>query len=224
MAGHVITFAQQKGGSGKTTLAAHLAVTWALQGLAVAIIDIDPQGSLSAWYQRREQAHLAPLLTHVRVNGWRTQHEVESLARDHALVVLDSPPQAETEARIAVRVADVVIVPVQPSPVDVWATMPTLDLIRQEKARALLVANRVPSRANLADVVLARLADLGVPLAQARIGNRVAYAAAMLDGRTATEIDRHHAAAREIAALASELLGLLSPRESGRGTAADARD
>jgi len=79
------------------------------------------------------------------ITGWRTAAEVERRARDHDIVLIDSPPHAETEARLAVRAATLILVPVQPSPMDVWATRPTLDLAKPRRS-GLLILNRVPPR------------------------------------------------------------------------------
>lgn len=211
MAGKIFTVAQQKGGAGKTTLAAHLAVAWSEAGHRVATLDIDPQGSLTRWYQAREAALGDRTgLTHVQITGWRTQREVERLAREFDLVVIDSPPHAETEARIAVRAAWMVIIPVQPSPMDLWATEPTLTLARQEKVPAMLVLNRVPPRAKLADELVDRIRQLATPpdigIALTQLGNRTAYAGAMMEGRGATETAARTRAAEEIAELAAEIV------------------
>ena len=211
MAGKVFTVAQQKGGAGKTTLAAHLAIAWAQLGRSVATVDIDPQGSLTRWHAVRDEATGgAPGFTHVRITGWRTQAEVEKLARDHDVVVIDSPPHAQTEARIAVRAASLVLAPVQPSPMDLWAVQPTLDLAGQEKRRLLLVLNRVPPRARIADELVAKVRALvdppAVDLARAQIGNRTAYAGTLLTGLSVTEAARRTQAAAEMEALAEEIL------------------
>lgn len=210
MAGKVITVAQQKGGAGKTTLAAHLAVAWAQLGLKVATVDIDPQGSLSQWYEARSAAcGGSPGFNHSRITGWRTQAEVDKLAKQNDLVVVDSPPHAETEARIAVRVAKMVIVPVQPSPMDLWAVKPTLDLARQEKVPLLLVLNRMPVRGKIIDIMVEKISEFLAPplvdLAETRIGNRISYADALLAGRAVTETARGTRAAEEMAALAGEI-------------------
>jgi chromosome partitioning protein len=208
MAARVITIAQQKGGAGKTTLAAHLAIAWAGAGRSVALVDIDPQGSLAAWHALRiERLGSGKTgLDFAAIAGWRTGAEVERRARGHDIVVIDSPPHAETEAKLAIRAADLVIIPVQPSPMDVWATKPTLDLARQEKVPVLLVLNRVPPRANLTEAMLAKLAELGAAVADSRIGNRVALATALAEGRGITEAAPASRAAEEIAALAAEAL------------------
>lgn len=211
MAGRTVTIAQQKGGAGKTTLAIHLGLAWAAAGRSVALVDIDPQGSLSYWYaQRKEMRPDAALtVTHAQLSGWRTPREVEKLARDHDLVVIDSPPHAETDARIAVRAADLVVVPMQPSPMDLWATRPTLDLVKAEKRAALLVLNRVPARGRLVDAVAEKAAELGVPLADAHLGNRIGFAAALMEGAGLMETEPKSRGVEELDALAAEILARL---------------
>lgn len=208
MAASVFTIAQQKGGAGKSSLAAHLAVAWALKKKRVALIDIDPQQSLAAWYAARESSlgENATRLTFEMVTGWRAARTVEKLAQGHDIVLVDSPPHADTDARVAVRAADLVIVPVQPSPLDVWATVPTLELAEKEKSSPLLVLNRVPPRANLTAQMITKLGGYKVRVAKSTIGNRVAFPDAMVTGRTALETKTASVAAKEIRALASEIL------------------
>ena len=208
MTGRVFTIAQQKGGAGKTTLAIQLAVAWAMAGKRVATVDIDPQGSMTRWHQARtETLGEETGLTHVQVNGWRTQQTVERLARDHDIVVIDSPPHAETEARIAVRAATLVVVPLQPSPMDLWATQPTLEMAKAEKRPVLLVLNRLPpTRTRLAEQISEKVGALGVALADIGIGNRTGFAAAMMEGRGIVETERRSKGAEEIEELALEIL------------------
>jgi chromosome partitioning protein len=215
MAAKIITIAQQKGGAGKTTLAAHLALAWA-GSCRVAVIDIDPQASLATWFRlRRERlGALAPGIEVAALGGWRVAAEVERQARSHDVVVIDTAPHAETEARIAVRAASLVLVPVQPSPMDVWATRPTLELARQERVPSLLVLNRVPSRARLTETMQDELAALGAPRAQTEIGNRVAFAAALAEGKSILEAAPGSRAADEIMALAREVLSRSEQRDA----------
>src|SRR6516162_9174464 len=113
MAGLVLTIAQRKGGAGKTTLAAQLAVAWSKQGLRLAVLDIDPQGSLAAWVDLRG-ARLGVDVTgfdFAALPGWRAAQWIEDRARSADLVVIDGPPHAETEAQIAVRAAGLVLIP-----------------------------------------------------------------------------------------------------------------
>ena len=214
MTARIVTVAQQKGGAGKTTMVAHLAIAWAQAGHSVAVVDIDPQASLSAWWAMRgEMGVPAPVgargkggVSVHRITGWRTANEVEKLARTNDVVIIDSPPHAETEAKIAVRSADLVVVPLQPSPMDLWATKATLDLAAGEKTAALLVLNRVPQRANLTEAMIAKLGELDATVAKSRIGNRVALAAALVEGLGDTEYQPGGSAAAEIKALAAEVL------------------
>jgi len=221
MAATVITVAQQKGGAGKSTLTIHLAVAWSALGRRVAIVDIDPQASVSQWDERRGHNHNgrggkngaangAELPHVVKLSGWRTANEVERLGREHDIVLIDSPPHAATEARIAVRAARLVIVPMQPSVMDLWATQATLDMAKAERVAALIVLNRVPARSRAADAVAAEVANMGVPMAEARIGNRVALASALHRGKGITEYEATSTAAHEIEALAQEILGRVS--------------
>jgi chromosome partitioning protein len=209
MPARIITIAQQKGGAGKTTLAAHLALAWAATGRRVSVIDIDPQASLSSWFRLRRERRRAigGDIEVTAITGWRVAAEVERQAREHDVVLVDSPPHAATEARIAVRAASLVIVPVQPSPMDLWATRATLELARAERVPALLVLNRVPPRANLTKALISEFLALGVPLAQTQIGNRVALAASLAEGKGILEAAPGTRAAEEITALADEILG-----------------
>ncbi len=174
----------------------------------MAIIDIDPQASLSSWFalRNRQQQDAEAAIEAIAVAGWRVAGEVARQAASHDVVLIDTPPHAETEARIAVRAAQLVLVPVQPSPMDFWATKPTLDLARAEKVAALLVLNRVPARASLTGAMLEAFRTLDAPLAEGQIGNRVALAAALNEGLGILEYDPASIAAAEIAALAEEVL------------------
>jgi chromosome partitioning protein len=205
MASSVITVAQQKGGAGKTTLVAHLAVAWAKRGERVAVVDIDPQASLTQWFAARARVKDAAPIDLRCVAGWRLAGEIDRLSRDFSMVVVDSPPHAETEAKIAVRAAQLVVIPVQPSPMDLWATKVTLDLARKEKRAALMVFNRLPARGRLAEAMREKIRELENPLAAATIGNRVALASSLLEGRGIAEFDPSSTAAAEIDALAVEI-------------------
>ena len=211
MACKVLTLAQQKGGAGKTTLAAHLAVAFAGVGWRVGLLDIDPQKSLSHWFAARQQNIEAPeAISLVQAAGWRTQSEVERLKTQCDLLIIDSPPHIETEARLAIRAADLLVVPVQPSPMDLWATQPTLTMAADEKTPVLIVLNRMPPRGTLAAVVMEEIPRLGVPVAHTMIGNRISFAAALVNGFSVRETDGHSKAAEEIEALAAEIWEMLT--------------
>src|SRR5215467_8888068 len=159
MVGLVITIAQRKGGAGKTTLATQLALAWARCGALVAALDIDPQGSFSACVDLRRVrfGDQAVGFDFAALPGWRAAQWVDDRFGTADLVLIDAPPHAETEARIAVRAARLVVVPVQPSPLDVWATVETLKIVEDERRRSLVVLNRVPPRSRLVEGILADL-------------------------------------------------------------------
>ncbi|HUG62625.1 MAG TPA: ParA family partition ATPase [Methylomirabilota bacterium] len=210
MVGRIIAIAQQKGGSGKTTIAAHIAVALAA-GHRVAILDTDPQGSLGEWFERREERVGDPEtgLTFRTASGWGAKREAKSLSRDHDIVLVDTPPKSDLEARHAIEAADLVIVPVQPTAVDLWATRPTLEMVNRGGPPALLVINRVPPRGASSAEIIAAIAELGAPAAATRLGNRVAFAASMGEGATATETAPGSKAAEESYALAADIARLL---------------
>jgi chromosome partitioning protein len=207
MAGLVITIAQRKGGAGKTTLAAQLATVWLRQGARVALLDIDPQASLAAWVELRRARLGAENVgfDFAALPGWRAAQWIEDRARSAEFVVVDGPPHAEVEARIAVRAAGLVLVPVQPSPLDLWATKATLAMAGEERRPAVVVLNRVPPRSSLTDRVAAELAAAGAAIAATRIGNRVALVRAMASGLGVVETPGATLAAAEITALAEEV-------------------
>ncbi len=210
MMGKVITVAQQKGGAGKTTLAAHLGVAAQEAGQRSALVDVDPQGSLTQWFAlRREALGNATGVQFSAVSGWRASAEIDRLRREVDLVIVDSPPHALTDTKIVVRAANLVIAPVQPSPLDLWATRPTIELAASEHRPIQLVLNRVPSRNDLVMEMSNTAARLGAPLTQAKLGNRSSFAAAMAIGRCVTETAPGTVGAREVLKLMREIMLLI---------------
>ncbi|WP_346914069.1 ParA family partition ATPase [uncultured Roseibium sp.] len=209
MTGRILTVAQQKGGSGKTTLAAHLAVALSKKSKGgVAILDVDPQGSLGTWFEAREDAlgEEGTGLEFRTASGWGARREARSLARSHDYVIIDTPPKTDVDAKPAIDAADFVIVPIQPTPVDLWATSQTIQLAAREDTPALLVLNRVPPRASLTKEMTDAIASSGYDALDARLGNRTGYASSMGQGHTVTETAPSSKAAEEVAALIKELL------------------
>jgi chromosome partitioning protein len=201
----VITVAQQKGGTGKTTLAANIAAAFA-PSRRVALLDIDPQKSLGRWHSlRRARLEQAASLTFSDLAGWRLAGELERLKRDHDIVLIDSPPQLDTDARVAVRAADLVLVPIQPSLPDVWAAEGTLALAGEEKRRAHLMFNRAPPTSRLRDAIAADLAVRRLPLLRSSLGNRAGFAHAFAAGLGVTEAAPRSTAAAELRMLLAEL-------------------
>lgn len=199
----IITIAQQKGGAGKTTLAAHLGVMLAEFGLDVAMIDVDPQGSLSAWFKvRRQLGGDVAALDFVQTSGIQLAAEIRRLSPHHDFIIVDSPPHADADARNAVAHSDLVIIPMQPSPLDLWATQATLKMARKAKVPVKMVLNRVNPQAKLSQKMREEMKDLSLSL----FGNRVIYASALLAGKGVSEVAPSSVATQEIEALASDLL------------------
>ncbi len=205
----VITVAQQKGGAGKTTVAAHIAVALSQKGRRVAVIDIDPQGSLGHWHEEREKklGEGYTGLTFASVSGWRVASEVARLRKLHDYIIVDSPPHTETEARTAIRSADLILIPVQPSPTDLWASKATIQLAEAEKVPVRVVLNRVPANSRLAPAIAKELPHL----AETSLGNRVLFVSSLMEGRCATELEPSSVAAMEVKDLVKEILAILEP-------------
>lgn len=206
MTAKIITVAQQKGGAGKTTIVAQVATALAAEGLNVALVDIDPQASLTSWFAQRKQSlgnDNSLLLT--SVGGWRLKNELDRLKQDFDFILVDAPPHAQTEANIAIRYADLLVVPVQPSPMDVWATTPTFEQAKKEKTEAVILLNRIPPRGKLFDRIKNMLEEDQRPMFESTLGNRVAFATSMIDGLGVVETDKRSAAAKEITTFVKEL-------------------
>lgn len=213
MTGTIITIAQQKGGSGKTTLTAHMAIAALLSkaGASVALLDIDPQGSLGEWFEARE--HLLGEddagFSFRTASGWGARREARAMSRDHDFVFADTPPKSDREAQPAIEAANLVLIPMQPSPVDLWATQLSLDLAEKERVPALVVLNRVPPRAKLTGEILESLKENAPLVAKTTLGNRTAYAAAMGKGSSVLEETGNKLAVEEVQALFREVQAAL---------------
>ncbi|MFP7672608.1 ParA family partition ATPase [Marivita sp. S0852] len=213
MTGHVITVAQQKGGSGKTTVSANLATGFLRQGKRVALVDIDPQGSLGRWFMTRIDGETGPVdhLEFATSSAWGITYEVRKLSDSHDIVIIDTPPKADSDLRPALRVADLVVVPVSVSHVDLWATEGVLDLARREGKEALVVLNRARKNTRLGTEVSEAAEKLQARIADAQLANRVIYAEALGQGRGAAE-GRKTPAQAEVDALTSEVAEVLANR------------
>lgn len=204
----ILTIAQQKGGAGKTTLAAHLGAAFAAER-RVALLDIDPQKSLARWFALRATSKATAPLALADVSGWRLASELARLGDAYDLIIIDSPPQIATDARVAMRAADLVLVPIQPSPPDLWAAAGTLELAAAEGRAARLVFNRAPAASRLRQTMTEEIAERGLGLLMQSLGSRSGFAGAFARGLGITEAAPRSRAAEELRALAEEILGVM---------------
>lgn len=209
MAGKVIAVVQQKGGSGKTTLAVNLAVSCARRGMTVALLDTDPQGSLGRWFMARRERLGEPGMEFSTSSAWGVSYECEKLRRSSDIVIVDTPPKVDADLRPALREADLVLVPVASSHVDLWATEGVLDLAQRERKAAWLVLNRVRTGTRLSEDVARAAGELTAELARARFANRVVYAETLGQGLGAEE-GGSRVVKDEVAALTDEVLARLA--------------
>lgn len=206
MTGKVFTVAQHKGGAGKTTLSAQLAASFDQNGGKVLIIDVDPQGSLSEWHKMRCQTlGRKNKITLFQTQGWKMMRELPRIQREFDYVIIDTPPHAESEASIAIRMADLVLMPMQPSPLDVWACAPTIKIIVSEKKPLMLVMNRVPAKSKLNDTIQDKLGGMNIQIARTSLGNRVAFASSIMQGLGVGEYDPRGMASAEMMELLKEI-------------------
>jgi chromosome partitioning protein len=204
----VITVAQQKGGAGKTMLTANVGAALAARR-RVALLDIDPQRCLTRWHTLRANGPGLPEIGFSNLSGWRLARELDRLRTSHDVLLVDTPPQVDIDARLAVRAADLVLVPVQPSPPDLWAAEATLALAREEKRPVRIVLNRAPAAGRLRAAIEAEIARLGYPMAGAVLGNRTGFAGAFARGLGVTEAAPRSSAAKELLALLEEIEGII---------------
>lgn len=203
--GKVLTIAQQKGGSGKTTIAVNLGVMLARKGARVAFLDTDPQGSLGRWFMTRHEAGRTEGMELSTASAWGVGYEVGKLRDMADFVIIDTPPKADSDLRPALRAADLVIVPVASSHVDLWATDGVLDLARREGREVLVVLNRARPGTRLGAEILEAAQGLAAHLADTQIANRVAYAETLGQGLGGVEGARSPVIRSELDALLAEV-------------------
>lgn len=202
----VIAVLNQKGGSGKTTIATHLARALQLDGADVLLVDSDPQGSARDWAAVQEDNPV----TVVGIDRPTIDRDVKNVARvDY--VVVDGAPQAADLAVSAIKAANFILIPVQPSPYDIWATADLVDLVKQRievtdgRLQAAFVVSRAIKGTRIGGEVTEALAGYELPVMDTRVTQRVIYPGTAAGGTTVLDSDPDGDAAREIRALMAEI-------------------
>ena len=202
----VIAVLNQKGGSGKTTIATHLARALQLTGADVLLVDSDPQGSARDWAAVREDQPL----TVVGIDRPTIDRDLKQVARKD-FVVIDGAPQAADLAVSAIKAADFVLIPVQPSPYDIWATADLVELVKQRievtdgRLQAAFVVSRAIKGTRIGGEVTEALVGYGLPVLETRITQRVSYPGTAAVGSTVMDSEPDSDAAAEVHALANEI-------------------
>ena len=212
----ILAFLNQKGGVGKTTLAVHVAAALARNGARVLLIDADPQGSALDWAACRT---VDPLFPVIGLPKPKLHKEVPAHTSHYEYILIDGPPRVNELARSAIMAADLVVIPVQPSPYDVWAAKDIVDLIGEaatyrESIKSVFVINRRIVNTAIGRDVTEALAGYAIPVVTTTIGQRVAFAESAANGSTVLENDPTSLASREIIALVEELLGRMTKNET----------
>ena len=203
----IISILNQKGGVGKTTLAVHIAMGLAQKGRRILLVDADVQGSALDWAAIRTVDALFPV---VGLPKPTLHRELPKLAADYNAVVIDGPPRVNDVARSAILASDLVLIPVQPSPYDVWAAKEIVDLLseastfKEDVKRAFVINRKIVNTAIGRDVQEA-LSEYRLPVMHSQICQRVSFAESAASGQTVMETAPDSIASQEILALVQEI-------------------
>lgn len=193
-----IALISQKGGSGKTTLSLNLAIAATLKGKSVVIFDLDPQQSAARWARLRKDDN--PVI--VSGHGPNVADLVRRAKEGGAnLVIIDTAPKSESAALAAAKLADVAVIPCQPSSLDLDAIADSVNIVQLAKTPAFFVLNNCRASSTLTDEAEEALGEYGLPIAPVRIGSRVGFIKSLAEGKGVLEHEPGRPASAEIAKL-----------------------
>lgn len=180
----VITVASQKGGAGKTTIASHLAIAAIRDGMRAAIIDTDPQASLSEWWNLRESDDLLFVQSSVA----KLEQSIKAIRDDGVeMLFIDTPPSITSVIRDVVALSDIVLIPTRPSPLDIRAVSKTVDIVEGKNKPMVFIVSIAKKNARITAETAIGLSQYGV-VAPVSMGDRGEFAICMIDGRTVMEV------------------------------------
>ena len=206
---HVISVLNLKGGAGKTTIATNLAVAFAKGGDKTLLIDSDKQESALSWFGKRNED-----LTKINVVSLADSKALKMQIIDfcgmYDAVIIDGAPQVDLMATVSIMASDLILIPVSPSPYDIWATEAMVERIENAQAvdpdiKAFFLINCFSERTTISKDTTKALDKLDLPLLKSKIGNRVIYADSAISGQSVLEDRSNTKATREIEALYKEL-------------------
>ena len=204
----IISFQNQKGGVGKTTLSINVAAALELTGLRVLIVDSDPQGSVRDWASVREDT---PPFHVIGMDRPTIHRDLPAMTENYDHIIIDAPPRVSELARSAILASDCVVIPVQPSPYDVWAAKEIVAIINEaavfkENIKSVFVINRKITNTAIGREVKDALQVYNLPVLDAQVCQRVLFAESAATGKTIFEVDPLSQAAMEIQTLTNEIL------------------
>ena len=202
----IIGVCNQKGGAGKTTFATSLAAFYSLEGARVLLVDADPQGSSLAWSSARDLDPLFPVIGMAKA----TLHkDLPAVARNYDVTIIDGAPRVEALGRAAIIASDLIVIPVQPSPYDIWAAADTVDLVNEARTfkanlKCVFAINRKIANTAISRSASKALAGFGIPVLRG-LTQRVIFAESAGRGMAVMELEPDSMASKEIARLAADI-------------------
>ena len=214
----IIAIANQKGGCGKTNIAMNLAVAFFIDKMSVLVVDADPQGTASRWSASADEDNPYPVsVVNLSVSGNKIHQEIRKLMSNYDIIIVDCPPSIESlSPQSVLLVSDLVIIPIVPSPSDLWATVGMKKLVDfvlgvNESLKSMMVINMYNNRTILAKDVVSAIDGFGIVVAETKIGLRNVFRTSSALGKSVFKSGKGSEEAKnEIIGLKKEIVNLLN--------------